>query len=182
MIGDKQKGVTLIEMMVAAVVFSIVFAVCSGVFVSAIKIQKYNLSQHQLMDETAYAIEYISRALRMAQMDESNLCDNGVVNYAIKDGGSRIEFLNYKGECQEFYWDVNSEQIKVTGGGFTGDIPLTSSKYTVNDLNFVLTGDDVIGDNFQPKVTFFLDVESKLLQDKPRIKLQTSISQRNLDK
>ena len=40
MIGDKQKGVTLIEMIVAASVFSIVFAVSSGVFVSAIKIQK----------------------------------------------------------------------------------------------------------------------------------------------
>jgi len=181
MIGNKQKGVSLVEMLVAAVVFSIIFAASTGVFVSAVKIQKYNLNQHELLDQSAYAIEYISRALRMARTAENNLCISTGENYQVTVGKDRIKFVNYKGKCQEFYWDTSSKQIKVAGDEFTGNIPLTSDKYTVNSLSFTLAG-GVGGDDLQPRVTFFVDIESEILGDKPRIILQTTISQRNLDK
>ena len=35
-------------------------------------------------------------------------------------------------------------------------------------------------DNEQPRVSFFLELEGKT-QEKPKIQLQTSVSQRNLD-
>lgn len=190
MIGDKQKGVTLIEMIVAATVFAIIFAASSGVFVSAIKVQKYNLNQHQLMDQTAYAMEYMSRFLRMAIEDTDGRCTGKTKgNYGISPDGKRIQFRNYHDECLEFFWDDNDNQLKLIGDAFPAfpGTPLTSDSYEVTNLEFFIEGDNVdMGgndlDSLQPRVTIFLEIQGKDVQDKPKIKLQTTVSQRNLDR
>jgi prepilin-type N-terminal cleavage/methylation domain-containing protein len=175
MIGDKQKGVTLIEMIIAASVFSIVFVASSSVFVSAVKIQRYNLNQSQLIDQTAYAIEYMARAIRMAQKDENEVCFNGEKNYDII-GDRSIEFMTYDGNCVRFFFDPgdpDAKQIKVQGDGFT--VPLTSSRFEVTNFKvFEGTGG-------QPRITIFFEIKAKNLEDAPRVRLQTTVSQRNLN-
>ena len=143
MIGDnKQKGFTFVEMLITAVVFSIIFGTAMTVLASAAKIQKYNLSQQQLLDQSSYAIEYIARALRMARQGGSAACTGGT-NYNITTDSKRIDFVNYKGVCQHFLWDSTSGQIKVGGGDFSSDTPLTSSRYTINNLTFTKNGDSL---------------------------------------
>lgn len=177
------SGVTLVEMLITGVVFSIIFGVAIGTFTSVVRIQKYNLSQQQLLDQSSYAIEYIARALRMAKKDETNLCGNGAVSYAVKDGGTRIEFLNYKDQCQEFFLDTSwgYYMIRVERPDFSFNPELNSYKYIVNDLTFVVSGDNP-GDNLQPRVTIFIDIQDRELPDGPRLKLQTTVSQRNIDR
>lgn len=171
-------GFTMVELLIAGVVFSVIFGVTTIVFVSTIRIQKYNMAQQQILDQASYAIEYMARALRMAQHGGSIGCTNGA-NYLIS--GARIDFVNYKGQCQHFLLDTVSNQIKVGGGDFTSDTPLNSTRYTVNNLTFSKTGDSG-GDSLQPRVTIFAELEdSRLMKDNPRINIQTTVSQRNLD-
>ncbi len=100
-----------------------------------------------------------------------------------QETGKGIAFKNYEGECQEFYWDTIDNRLKETSGKGTG-IPLTASSIEV--VSFVLGGEDTWSqdDAYQPKVTLFLKIKGKrgtLPELQPTMKIQTSVSQRNLD-
>ena len=60
------------------------------------------------------------------------------------------------------------------------DIPLTSDDFNLSSLQFSVSG-DIPGDNVQPKVTIYMEIEAKGLGQQPRIEIRTTVSQRNLD-
>lgn len=176
------RGFSLIEILVAIAIFSVIVGTAMGVFASAIKSQKRVLAQQELLDQTSYAMEYISRALRMARKDISGSCLTTVGagnNY--ETDGNRIRFLNYLNKCQEFFFENN--QIKErkstdsTAANFEASLPLTAQKILVNQFKVNLSGQDQI-DYLQPAVTIFWDI---LGREQTSMKIQTTISQRNLD-
>ena len=169
----KNKGLTLIEMLIVFSIFSIVLTAVIGIFVSAIRGQRFSLSSQQLVAQTSYALEYVGRSMRTAQKGTPS-CANEK-NFKIT-GGNRIEFLNANGECQVFY--VENFQLKEDKDGVVN--PLTSDDFKVNSLNIILDGDSP-GDKEQPRVTLLLDIEGKLSGPNPRLKIQTTITKRNLD-
>ena len=61
------EGFTLIEILVVIVIFSIVLGAVIGIFISAIRIQRYYLASQKLLDQTSYVTEYMSRSIRMAK-------------------------------------------------------------------------------------------------------------------
>ena len=89
---EVEKGFTLVEMIIAIFIFSIVFGAASGLFVSAIKNQSRTLANQQLLDQTSYTIEYIGRAIRMAKKDIEGSCISAKLNYATttSGGGNKI--------------------------------------------------------------------------------------------
>jgi len=175
----KIKGFTLIEMLVTALIFSIVSGAIMGVFVSAIKLQRYSLVHQQLLNQVSYAMEYMDRAIRMAVKDDDGDCISAGQNYEVSNENRKIEFKNYKGECQEFFWDINDNQLKVYKTDFGSSLFLTSDDFEVTSFNFQVFGDGM--DNDQPRVTLSIDIKAKGSGQQPRIKIQTTVSQRNLD-
>lgn len=171
----KSKGFTLIEMMVTVLIFSIVVGAVIGVFVSALQIQRYNLTYQQLLDQTSYAMEYMGRAIRMAVKDDGVGCISSGLNY--QGDTSRIKFVNYKGECQEFLLENNQLKVRFDSGG---KIPLTSDDFNVTSLSFGISGESD-ADNLQPRVTIFMGIQGTDSKVQPKIAIQTAISQRNLD-
>jgi len=181
----KNKGFTLVEMMVAVAILAIVVTVASTIFVLAIQAQRQSLAYQELLDQTSYVIEYMSRAIRMAIKDDiesggvTRNCLNGQkVNYEFTN--QCLRFRNYKNECQEFCLvDTGGGRKKlvesIDGGG--GQIDLTSPDLNVNSFTITLTG-ETQDDYLQPLVFIFLNIEGK---EQTKIQIQTSISQRNLD-
>jgi len=179
----KKNGYTLIELLIALAVFTVVVAAPTGFFVSAIKGQQKALASQELYDNVSYVLEYMSRALRMARKDLDGSCSligATNMNYELTREGKGIIFLNYAGKCQEFYWDGNhlmeirdkTESFQLTSSN------IKVSKFMINGSGWSQT------DNIQPKVTLFLEVEGtkgKLSELRPTMKIQTSISQRKLD-
>ena len=177
---NKNKGLTLIEILVTALIFSIVIGAGMGVFVSAIRLQRYNLDHQQLLSQASYAVEYMARAIRMTVKDDG-FCGFAGQNYRVSDENRKIEFKNYKGECQEFFWDTSDNQLKVFKEIIFGEpLLLTSDDFEITSFNFQVSGDNP-GDNVQPRVTVSMDIKGKGPGQQPRIKIQTTISQRNLD-
>lgn len=176
-----QRGFTLVEMMVAIAVFSIIIGAVSGLFISGLAGQRNALASQRLLDQTSYALEYMSRALRMAKKDLTGSClNNSGLNYKTFDSDTRLRFINHleNDDCQEFFLGgVDGKQLMQTKGGET--LPLTSSKLEITSLNFFLSGQSQ-EDNLQPKVTIFLKIKGKGL-GQPEINIQTTVSQRNLD-
>lgn len=175
-------GLTLIEMMVVGTIFCLIIATVLGIFSSAIRAQRFSLASQQLIDQTSYVMEYMSRFLRMAKKEldaggpTACLSANGL-NYEKTYGDSGLKFKNYKGECQEFYLDTDRRLYQTID---TIRLPLTSEKFNVKNLRFSVSG-QTQADNVQPKVTIFLEVEGKGNSPQPKIRIQTTTSQRDID-
>ena len=197
------RGYSLIEILVAVAIFTIVVAGPTGFFVSSLKGQIKSLASQKLLDNTSYTLEYISRSLRMAKkeigcsdINDPTTCpclktQGYGFNYENPDGDiSAIRFINYNGECQEFFWDKNDNRLdkndnrlKESKNGAT-PVALTSEELEIISLKFNLSGESQ-DDTDQPRVTLFLDLKGgkgqKRPELRPEIKIQTTISQRNLD-
>lgn len=175
--SKKQKGFTLIELLVSLAVFSLVLSMSTGVFVFSLKSQRKSLATQELLDQSSYALEYISRSLRMAQKDLTGECIAAKTNYYVErddlDYFSRLVFKNYEGECQEFAWE-GGQLIERKAGA---ENLLLADKFLVNWFDVFLTGEGQ-GDNLQPKVTFAFDLRG---EDQANIQVQTTVSQRNAD-
>ena len=177
----KNKGYTLIEMMVAVAVFTLVIAAPTGFFVTALKGQQKTLSSQELSANVSYVLDYMSRALRMAKKDLAGDCISQDFNYELSPGGNSIKFKNYNDICQEFYLD--NGKLKETRYGL-GTVVLTPEDLEV--VSFKLGSYDSWGqeEDRQAMVTLFLEVKGTKSQRpelQPVIKIQTTVSQRNLD-
>ena len=185
---NSEKAYTLIEVLVAIAIFTIVIAAPTGFLVGSIKGQQKALSSQKLLDNVSYSLEYISRALRMAKKDIYGTCISAGSNFENPmHDTSKIRFLNYNNQCQEFSLsDGQLKQRKSTTnkeedlGEF---LPLTSDDLEIELLKFKLFGQEQ-EDEYQPRATLVLDIKG-IKSQKPelqsRIKIQTTISQRNLD-
>lgn len=181
----KNKGFALIEILTAVFIFSIIVGAASGLFISAIRSQRNVLASQELLDQTSYAMEYMSRALRMTKKDLSGNClttAGAKNNYENPSGDSSIRFLDYNDKCHEFLKEGNQLKEKKSTDNTAGNLPvsgtpLTSADLKITSLNFNLSGESQI-DNLQPRVTISLDVQGK---EQSKLKIQTTISQRNLD-
>jgi prepilin-type N-terminal cleavage/methylation domain-containing protein len=170
------QGYTLVEILVAITIFAILIAGPTGLFVSSLRSQTRSLALRETIDNTSYMVEYISRALRMARKDLVGDCINPGANYEITYSGHGIRFKNYKGECQEFYLDGG--QLKENKDGNV--LPLTSDNLEISIAKFQGFG-QYQGDNFQPRITMLFEIAKKGVLDFPETRIQTTISQRNLD-
>ena len=200
----KEYGYTLIEVLVAAAIFFILVAGPTGLFISSLRSQTRILGLREIIDNASHTIEYMSRALRMAKKELSCadnlnpttcscLKNNGYgfnyeeINSRILGGtvynGPGIKFNNYESPsvCQEFFWDQSDNRIKESKNGGTPNA-LTSDDLEVIRFKINPGGWDQ-SDNKQPRVTLLLEmgVKAQRPEGRSKLKIQTTISHRNLD-
>jgi len=179
-----KKGFTLIEMLVAITIFSIVVSAISGIFISSVQNQKKVLANREVLDQLSYALEYMGRALRMAKKDLTGECVGVSGNNYGVPATSTISFLNHEGHCQQFSLlegkIVEQRSSDRTASNFSDPIDLTSSNIQINVLEFLVQGKEQPPTDYrQPLVTIFVNAESSVFTSE--IRIQTSISQRNID-
>jgi len=172
MTGD--KGFTLVEIMIAISVFSIMIISLFGFFHSAFLSQEKSLNSIYLLDNASFLSEYMSRSIRMARKDINGDCIEAKANFYQSDD-SHLKFLNYNGECQELF--LQNGSLVLSKSGETQN--LTPDDILVEDLVFHVKGGSQ-SDFIQPRVTFILAMKNKKgpIQS---IKIQTTVSQRQLD-
>ena len=191
----KSKGVTLIEMLVAVTIFTIILGAISGLFISGIRTQRRVLATQELLDQTSYAFEYMGRALRMAKKDLTGNClttAGAKYNYENPGGDiSKIRFIKFDHAtqtelCQEYLKEENQLKERKSTDATAANLPatgtpLTSEKLQVTSLKFNLSGESQT-DNLQPRVTISSEILGRgAAGEQPKIQIQTTISQRNLD-
>ncbi|HHE76601.1 MAG TPA: hypothetical protein ENL27_01300 [Candidatus Parcubacteria bacterium] len=179
MIREKNKkyAFPLIELLVSIGLFITTIGVIFNVFLFGIRQQRIMLNREIATGQTSFVLEYLGRALRMAKKDTSGSClSRPGLNYEIPSPG-RLKFINVleEDDCQEIFLDDNQLKIYKSGEGKTYE--LTSPKIEVSYLNFSLSGENQT-DKLQPRVTISFEIKEK---SGSSLKIQTSISQRNLD-
>ncbi|MFH1656842.1 MAG: prepilin-type N-terminal cleavage/methylation domain-containing protein [Candidatus Nealsonbacteria bacterium] len=188
----KNKGFSLIEMLVVIAVFSIILSGLIGIFVSALRSQRYYLASQKLLDQTSYVMEYMSRSIRMAKKQTTDpsmpICLTiNFTNYEnpLSDD-SKIRFIrNVQNDlkCQDFYLINKQIKQKISTGGANFVISnLTSDDIEVTSLKFILSGQNQPPSDYQqPRITIFLEAEIKNINPTPKVKIQTTVSQRDID-
>ena len=177
----KGAGFTIIELMIAALLFALLAGAILSLMISSISAQRKTLSHQTLIDQSSFVAEYMSRALRQAQQEPSVVSCLPATghNYEITRSGQGLRFLDIDDRCREIYLDVDVIKETIDAGAA---VALTSDKLEVLVLEFSTMG-ETDADDIQPRVTFFMDMTGDATQptDRPRIQLQTTISQRHFD-
>lgn len=182
----KNKGFTLVEILVVLLIFSIMLIAISAVFISGIKTQRNSLAMNQLLDQLNYAVEYMGRSVRMAKKaEDSSYTSKDIIYYipVVIPANSKIGLLNGSGKGNEaeciFYYLNNDRIYKASTVGSIG-LPLTSDDIKITKLLFTVSNQ--AENNDQPKVTILIEAESISGNPIQKAMVQTTVSQRDLNK
>ena len=178
-------GFTIPELLVSLFMFSLIIGGATNLLLSGITAQRSSLAMQELLDQSSFVVEYMTRSLRQAQKSLGSDClANPGLNYEITQGGQGVKFLNVQGQCQEFRLTGTSiEEVFWTEEGvITFQAFLVSDNVVVTSLQFILQGENQ-DDNLQPRVTFAIEIEGRGVkpESRPKLQFQTTISQRNVD-
>lgn len=173
------RGFTLIEMLVALSIFSLVVTLVLNTFVHSFAAQKKVIEMQVVQREGAYLMESLSRDIRMAtDLDDSERSDSGHVS------GSTLIFTNH-GKKIVKYCLADSNAVCNTGGNniaFNTTDPLTgvvttgvmnSSEVQISNLVFSVSA----ADKTQPFITIYITLQSAK-DPAVTVTMQTSVAMR----
>lgn len=121
-----QKGMTIIELIVAMTIFVIVITLAVGGFISLIRLQSQTETMTDVQQNGRIAIEQITRLARQA--DEVNIIDSGDLD--------KITFTN--GTLYNCFTVKDGALKKYTTDGCTGETSFTLSSSDVKITKFNL--------------------------------------------
>ncbi len=198
-VNCRQKGFSLIELVVVLAVFIVIITATINIFITVVKEQKRVLEGQELLSQTSYAEEYMAKALGAAVKDTDgtcvcppgDVCASGNV-YALThcpngtlEPCQGITFINSldNNACQEFFLDYSANPThprlqERKNHGTPQDI--LSEKFIIKSGKFVLDGNKTLhvasaDDLNQPKVTMLLDILTASNQSEKVI--QNTVSQ-----
>src|SRR3989344_6317851 len=97
---DIQGGFTLPEILVAIFIFMLLMGSVSGLMLSAIAAQRRTLAVQELVAQTSYLSEYMSRHIRQARKETGQGClSQQGTNYQLTSGGQGLKFVNSQDQC-----------------------------------------------------------------------------------
>ena len=174
----KISGFTLIEILVALAIFSVVISMVVGIFISGSNSQRKILELHTVQREGSYLMETVSRELRTA-VDISPTQEN--------NNDSNIEFTNYVGKLVRYCKAEADGSCSSSGKYFSrnGDLEdstssneiINSSDITIEYLRFYVTDDFSTAPRKQPIVTIAMKIKSTGAY-KTELELQSSVAMR----
>lgn len=176
-----QKGFTLVEILVVLVIFSIMLTAISSIFISGVKVQQSALATERLLDQLNYAIEYMGKAIMMAKKaSDSNCITSGYSYSLINSSGNNLGFLNKNGSNYDcIYFRLNTTDKRIWKGDQSSSLaPLTSDDVKITNLTFNVSSPV----NAQPKVTILIEAEANSGSLLQKVRVETTISQRDLNK
>ncbi len=152
------RGFTLLELLLAISLLSLVVTITVGIFVSGSKSQRKIIELSVAQREGGYLMETVSRELRMAT----------AINPSQKNNNdSDIEFTNYDGVLTIYCRSLEDGTCNSGGDYFSRNTNrISSSDAIIEDLKFYVSETFV---ETQPLVTIVMKIKSKdtsiILQD-----------------
>ncbi len=179
----KNKGFTLIEIMVAVTLFSVVMLVSMGALLSLIDASKRAQAIQSVMNNLNVSLDGMVRALRMGQ------------KYEVTDSGHTLTFTPFgkdpsnSGDSWVYSFIEDADGIgriwkryQPDGFGAAIDVPLTAIEVDIDYLQFYKTT-EVPGDLLQPRVVVIVRGKAGFdkLKTTTHFNIQASATQRLLD-
>lgn len=177
---SRKAGFTLIEMLVAIFVFSIVMTLATGAIFSIVSANKTSQALKSVMDNLSSAIDSMSRDVRYGSVydcghqDSATSCPDGDNIFAFVDrlGAS----VMYKFELDPGTGDSSGYINKCTNGNCAR---LTAPEVHIKNLYFYVKGAEVHSEG-QPLLLITISGYAKAGTATSTFNIETMVSQRNL--
>lgn len=193
-IQQKNKGFTLIEMLVALSLFTIVMTIVVGSLLVLIDGNRQLQGEQSVMTNLSFAMDSMTREIRTGK---NYYCANSFggsqltpdANQDCMAGNNGISFIEAGGSITgatdgriAYYFDSGNKTLMRKVGDTAQSI--VSNGISIDEAKFFVTGSDNFNqtsDVNQPTVTIIIKAsETGIVGEKPYI-LQTTITQRELD-
>ncbi len=170
------RGFTLVEMIVAVFLFSIVMVVAVGALVSIVQANRKAQSVKSVMNNLNFSLESMTRAIRTGTAyDCPGSCQTA--------GSDSFSFLDKDGRNITYSYGKNGDTGQIFRAIGTADAQaLTAPEVKIDSLQFYLRGESA-ADDVQPRVLIVVKGTAGP-DDKTRTEfsLQTLVTQRILDR
>jgi len=178
------KGFTLVEMIVAVAIFSIVMVMALGALLAVINANKQNQAIQTAVNNLSLSLETLSREMRVGSRYHCGSVGEITDPQNCLAGSDYISFLSFEGK--QIVYKLNDSRIERSDeGGDSGTfLFLTAPVVVIENLMFYVTGAGS-GDDIQPRVLItvsgYVDLGSVGERGKSYFDLQTTASQRLVD-
>lgn len=177
-ITKKQKGFTLIELMVAVSIFIVVMTISMGSIISVFDANRKSRSLKTVLNNLNLAVESMSKEMRFGKNYHcGSVNDTGTSALDCSGGNVRVNFLS-SGGVQISYRFIGATIEKQVGSG--DYIAVTAPEIVIDDLVFYARGAGN-SDFLQPKVLVKIKSHTGTGTGQSDFTLQTLVSQRTLD-
>ncbi len=158
-----ESGLTLIELIVAVGIFGLVIGMVFGVFTVTVTGQHRIIALRNVEDNLRFVAESMAREARTGKDFTSDSVS--------------LSFTNDRN--QSVIYRLNNGIVEKSSDGGLTYLPITGPEITVDYLNFSLAG-QAANDGLQPRITVAIGAESRVGNQKAGLKIQTTISARQL--
>jgi len=192
---SKAHGFTIVEMLVAMSIFTIVMTVSIGTLIAVIRAGAAAEENQALTAHISFVLDIMTRKIRTGynyycanDVEQgsylylsTNDCSNGASELAFTDGktGNRVGYrFNATDNSIEQRIDEWEGGSTYTAGSWTA---ITSGTVVIEDLTFVLE-DSTPGDDYQPRVRVLLQgTPSADQREDFSFHIQTTVASRSID-
>lgn len=159
-IPKSNQGFTLIELMVAVGIFSIVSLMAISIFLTALQAQRKISALQTVQEHGRYLMEIMSKEIRMSQINSSD----GKISF--------LNIINSKPESENVIYSFDNDQL-LRGIGEIAEV-LNSNQVKINGSFYVQKSGS------QPRVTIVMAIESSGNKPEQQVKinLETTVSSR----
>jgi len=171
---NKQRGYTLIELVVAVGLFALIMTLVSGAYIMTIGLMRHAQGNTIGIDNLSFALETMTRTIRTGT---SYGCPTAGANCS---GGVSFSVKDSDGHTQSYSRSNDGSLMQKTDNDLS--VPLTDPSVAISSLTFYTFG-ATPGDNSQPHVTIVIagTVSSGLGKPSQSFTVETGATMRNLD-
>lgn len=178
----KDFGFTLMEMIVAVGIFSVVITIALAGFANILDIQKRADAIRTAYDSIDFVMEVMSREIRTG----TEYC---ISSYQLSCSSSFFHFTPASDSDLTTAYQFNAIDKRIEIAVVNDSIQIQSDDWKaftppgveIKNLEFNVTGSDP-NDGIQPMVTIIIQAEATVKQgDKVQLNLQTTVTQREID-
>lgn len=168
-----RQGVTLLELMVAVTLFSVVMLSVTQIFNLVTRAQRDILASKNVQEDMRYFMEVMAKEIRMARVDREGDCVMSESDKVYYTDGENLQFLNSNGRCVRYF--MHDGDLMVNRG--QGSKRATSKETEVRNLEFIQFGEIPLE---QPRIVVTAEIETGGVgnADKQTFDFQTSLSAR----
>jgi prepilin-type N-terminal cleavage/methylation domain-containing protein len=142
---EKERGFTLVEMIVAVALFAVVMLVSVGALLALVGANRKAQALQSVMNNLNIALDGMVRSVRMG----TDYRCNGGGDCA--NGGDVLSFVPFGGGDRWVYFAEDGRLYKSTTGSTVDGFPMTAPNIEIDSLEFYVVG-TTRGDDVQPKV------------------------------
>lgn len=180
------RGFTLIELMVATSIFMIIMMIAIGSLIITSDLAKKSNAMNFTMDNLNFAIESMSRSLRMGTNYTCSSYINLAGNPAPSSCANGNTFIAFKpaGEAKTSTYRVgyklNTGTNTIQRCTTSGCVDIVSPDINIDNLKFFVRGAET-GDNIQPSIYMIVKGSVSIKGEVNSFAIQTMIAQRTLE-